>query len=136
LNFILLEADFDNESTKWPFPTTLSTTSLIFQTLKPSAAFLHSQFPSAHLFPLRYRVEFDDGFDNVIVVDGVPIIDKSKLDKLLAKISKEFSRRGAVIKPDDIFVPWDDHSGKTKGYACLSPPARLLRPTVAQLRLH
>jgi len=76
-------------------------------------------------------VEFDDGFDNIIVVDGVPIIDKSKLDKLLAKIAKEFSRRGAVIKPDDIFVPWDDHAGKTKGYVYLSPPAKRLRPKVA-----
>lgn len=76
-------------------------------------------------------MEFDDGFDHVIVVDGVPIIDKSKLDKLLAKISKEFSRRGAVIKPDDIFVPWDDHAGKTKGCAYLSLPARLMSPKVA-----
>lgn len=82
---------------------------------------------SAHFLPLRYRVDFDDGFDSVIVVDGVPIIDKSKLDKLLAKISKEFSRRGAVIKPDDIFVPWDDNAGKTKGYARPNPIAILLR---------
>lgn len=64
----------------------------------------------------KYRVDFDDGFDNVIAVDGVPIIDRSKLDKLLAKISKEFSRRGAVIKPDDIYVPWDDNAAKTKGF--------------------
>ncbi|KAG1885793.1 translation initiation factor eIF-3b [Suillus subluteus] len=64
----------------------------------------------------KYRVDFDDGFDSIIVVDGIPVIDKSKLDKLLAKISKEFSRRGAVIKPDDIFVPWDDNAGKTKGF--------------------
>lgn len=134
LNFIFLEADFDDESrgrrARWPFPTALHTalptTNLIFQTLKKSAAFLYSQFTSAHLLPLRYHVEFDDGFDNIIVVDGVPIIDKSKLDKLLTKISKEFSRRGAVIKPDDIFVPWDDHAGKTKGYACISPSARFI----------
>ncbi|KAG2353966.1 translation initiation factor eIF-3b [Suillus spraguei] len=53
----------------------------------------------------KYRVDFDDGFDNVIAVDGVPIIDRSKLDK-----------RGAVIKPDDIYVPWDDNAAKTKGF--------------------
>lgn len=62
-------------------------------------------------------MDFDDGFDSIIVVDGVPVIDRSKLDKLLAKISKEFSRKGAVIKQDDIFVPWDDNAGKSKGYA-------------------
>ena len=49
------------------------------------------------------------------MVDGVPVIDKSKLDKLLAKISKEFSRKGAPLKVDDVFVPWDDLKDKSKG---------------------
>lgn len=49
------------------------------------------------------------------MVDGVPVIDKSKLDKLLAKIAKEFSRKGAPIKIDDVFVPWDDSKDKSKG---------------------
>ncbi|KAK1232716.1 Translation initiation factor 3 subunit b, partial [Marasmius sp. AFHP31] len=64
----------------------------------------------------KYRVEYDDSFDNTLLIDGVPIIDKSKLEKLLAKICKEFSRKGAPIKPDDIFMPWDDSTGKNKGY--------------------
>ncbi|RDB28912.1 Eukaryotic translation initiation factor 3 subunit B [Hypsizygus marmoreus] len=64
----------------------------------------------------KYKVQFDEGFDNTLVVDGVPIIDKSKLERLLAKITKEFSRKGVAIKPDDIFMPWDDTTGKSKGY--------------------
>ncbi|KAF9270322.1 translation initiation factor eIF-3b [Marasmius fiardii PR-910] len=64
----------------------------------------------------KYRVEYDDSFDNTLIVDHVPIIDKSKLDKLQAKICKEFSRKGAPIRPDDIFMPWDDSTGKNKGY--------------------
>ncbi|KII93546.1 hypothetical protein PLICRDRAFT_121832 [Plicaturopsis crispa FD-325 SS-3] len=64
----------------------------------------------------KYQVEFDDGFDNTLVVDGVPVIDKSKLEKLLIKIAKEFSRKGSPIKVDDIFVPWDDATGKSKGF--------------------
>ncbi|KAH7931103.1 translation initiation factor eIF-3b [Leucogyrophana mollusca] len=64
----------------------------------------------------KYRVDFDDGFDSVIVVDDVPIIDQSKLDRLLQKIAKDFSRKGAPIKPEDIFVPWDDAADKSKGY--------------------
>ncbi|KAH7883687.1 translation initiation factor eIF-3b [Phlebopus sp. FC_14] len=64
----------------------------------------------------KYHIELDDNLDNVIVVDGVPVIDKSKLEKLLAKISKEFSRKGAAIKPEDIFVPWDNATGKSKGF--------------------
>ena len=65
----------------------------------------------------RYKVELEEGFDNILVVDGIPVIDNSKLEKLLAKISKEFGKKGSKISPDDIFVPFDEKSGKSKGYA-------------------
>ncbi|KAF7347746.1 Eukaryotic translation initiation factor 3 subunit B [Mycena venus] len=64
----------------------------------------------------KYQVQYDDSFDNMLVVDGIPVIDKSKLEKLLAKICKEFSRKGVPIKPDDIFMPWNDTTGKSQGY--------------------
>jgi translation initiation factor 3 subunit B len=57
----------------------------------------------------------EEGLDTTIVVDCVPIIDKSKLEKLLAKVAKEFTRKGAPVKPDDIFVPWEASTGKSKG---------------------
>lgn len=63
----------------------------------------------------RYEVHFDDSLDNTVVVDGIPVIDKSKLEKLLSKIAKEFNKKGTSIKVDDIFVPWDDAKGKSKG---------------------
>ena len=53
------------------------------------------------------------------MVDGVPVVDNSKLEKLLAKICKEFGKKGAHIRPDDIFVPWDEKTGKSKGYASI-----------------
>jgi len=62
----------------------------------------------------RYRVEPTEGFENMLVVDGVPVIDKSKLEKLLTKISKDFGRKGAKISPDAMTVPWSD-DGKSKG---------------------
>ena len=62
----------------------------------------------------RYKVTLVEGFENVLVVDGVPIIDKSKLERLVSKITKEFTRKGASIKPDAISMPWDA-SGKSKG---------------------
>ncbi|KAJ7783901.1 eukaryotic translation initiation factor eIF2A-domain-containing protein [Mycena maculata] len=64
----------------------------------------------------KYQVQYDDGFDNLLVVDGVPVIDKSKVDKLLARICKEFSRKGLSIKPDDITMPWDETTGKNRGF--------------------
>jgi translation initiation factor 3 subunit B len=60
-------------------------------------------------------VEPKTGYDNTIVIDGVPIIDNSKLDKLLAKISKEFGKRGAPFKVDKAHVPWDEATGKCAG---------------------
>lgn len=69
-----------------------------------------------YLRKFRYQVEFDEGLDNVVVVDGVPVIDPSKAEKLLARISKEFGKKGAPVKPEDMFIPWDEKTGKSKGY--------------------
>lgn len=62
-------------------------------------------------------MKYEEGFDSILVVDGVPIIDESKRAKLLDKIAKEFGRKGAPIKPVDISVPWNDSNGKSKGLA-------------------
>ncbi|KAI9064897.1 translation initiation factor eIF-3b [Trametes sanguinea] len=64
----------------------------------------------------KYQVEYDEGLDNILIVDGAPVIDKSKLEKLLQKISKDFSRKGCPIKPENITVPFDEAKGKSKGY--------------------
>lgn len=69
----------------------------------------------------------------MLLVDGVPIIGKDKLEKLLAKICKEFSRKGVTIKPDDIHVPWDDSTGKSKG--CVCNPKTFFPATFSHLRL-
>jgi translation initiation factor 3 subunit B len=44
------------------------------------------------------------------------VVDQTKVERLLAKVSKEFTKRGAPMKPEDVFMPWDDTSGKSKGY--------------------
>ncbi|KAH9003280.1 translation initiation factor eIF-3b [Lactarius hatsudake] len=72
--------------------------------------------------PHELDIDFSDieekrGLPHILIVDGVPVIDKSKLDRLLAKIAKEFTRKGAVTKPDDITVPWNEKTGKSNGYA-------------------
>ncbi|KAI0737736.1 translation initiation factor eIF-3b [Daedaleopsis nitida] len=64
----------------------------------------------------KYQIEHDEGLDNILIVDGVPVIDKSKLEKLLQKISKDFSRKGCPIKPENMTVPWNDSNGKSKGF--------------------
>ncbi|CAG8571632.1 2838_t:CDS:2, partial [Scutellospora calospora] len=54
----------------------------------------------------KYQVPFEDGFDTIIVVDNVPIVDESKKDKLLKFIRKIFKNAGD-IKEEGIHMPMD-----------------------------
>lgn len=76
------------------------------------------QFPftNGEKFSIRFNVVADESFDNLVVLDGVPIIDTSRREKLLTKISKEFAKRGSTISASNMTVPWDDAIGKSKGY--------------------
>lgn len=86
---------------------------LIFQISRKSACYDdYNNRMIAQYVLYRYQVRLEDGFDHILVVDGVPVIDKSKLEKLLTKIAKAFTRKGAAIKPDDISVPWSDKDEK------------------------
>ncbi|TRM65679.1 eukaryotic translation initiation factor eIF2A-domain-containing protein [Schizophyllum amplum] len=64
----------------------------------------------------KYQVEYDEGFDNIVIVDGAPVIDRSKQERLVAKICKDFGKKGVHVKPDNIYMPWDDKVGKSRGF--------------------
>lgn len=64
---------------------------------------------------IRYQVKVKEGFDNCIVVDGVPEIDESRRDRLLTKLGKEFAKRGCPYPAQNVFLPWDDSTKKSKG---------------------
>ena len=102
---------------KWPFIRIT-----LISRISRKSALLHKAWIlslGAYVCP-RYQVHYDEGFDNTIIVDGIPIIDKSKEERLLTKIAKEFTKKGVPIKSDDIYLPWDNQSGKSKGYAYTS----------------
>ncbi|KAJ6621382.1 translation initiation factor eIF-3b [Mycena sp. CBHHK59/15] len=61
----------------------------------------------------RYDVQFDV---------GVPIIDKSNERKLVTRIAKDFTQRGVKTLADDIWIPWDESTGKNKGYVFIELP--------------
>lgn len=84
----------------------------------------------------RYHVDLEEGFDNILLVDGVPIVDKSKLEKLITKISREFFKKGAPIKTEDIHIPWDDSAGKSKGYVLIGFFCVYVLMAIYQLHLH
>ena len=60
-------------------------------------------------------MQLEEGYDNVVVVDGVPVIDKTKEEKLYSKLGKEFARKGSPIRPENIYMPWDSEKNKSKG---------------------
>ena len=54
----------------------------------------------------KYQVPFEEGFDTIIVVDNVPVVDESKVDKLLKFINKIFKNAGD-IKENGVFMPME-----------------------------
>ncbi|KDQ19939.1 hypothetical protein BOTBODRAFT_152536 [Botryobasidium botryosum FD-172 SS1] len=64
----------------------------------------------------KYQVPYENGFDTVLVVDNLPIVDAAKKDRLLQVIRKNFSKKGPTPKEDGLFMPWDDAKNKSKGY--------------------
>jgi len=63
----------------------------------------------------KYEIPYEEGFDSILVVDGVPIVDASKKDKLVGAITKKFAQNGAPVKNGGIHLVWDDKAGKSKG---------------------
>ncbi|KAE8266373.1 hypothetical protein A4X09_0g5970 [Tilletia walkeri] len=70
----------------------------------------------------KYAVKFDEGLDDVIVLDNVPIITKAKEAKLFSAIQKRFaSHAGLSIDVANIHTPYNDaadgEEAESKGYA-------------------
>ena len=63
----------------------------------------------------KYHIPQDDTFDNVEVLDNVPIVEQSKKDRLLNAIARKFASKGAPVTVDSFHLPWDDAAGKSKG---------------------
>lgn len=62
----------------------------------------------------KYYVAEEEGFDNIVLVDGCPVVPASKRDALLRVLGKLLASCGSV-KDDGIVMPMDDDS-KTKGF--------------------
>ncbi|KAI5648779.1 hypothetical protein M9H77_34784 [Catharanthus roseus] len=61
------------------------------------------------------ELEFDQGFENIIVVDNLPVVPQEKFEKLEGVVRKIYSQIG-VIKEDGLWMPLDPETGKTLGY--------------------
>jgi len=71
----------------------------------------------ADLMPdlLKQKPKESDGVDSVIVVDGVPVVDAARIEKLKGVVRKIFLKYGKIVTEH---YPVDEE-GKTKGYMFL-----------------
>ena len=65
--------------------------------------------------PIRYAVDTQQGFENVLVLDNVPIVDESKKQRLIDRLRQVFEKAGAAIEENRVNMPWDDKAGMNKG---------------------
>jgi translation initiation factor 3 subunit B len=63
----------------------------------------------------RYAVDAQDGFENVVVLDNIPIVDEGKRQKLIERLRQAFDKAGAGLSEENIQMPWDDQAATNKG---------------------
>ncbi|PWN47621.1 translation initiation factor eIF-3b [Violaceomyces palustris] len=64
----------------------------------------------------KYALRFDEGLDDVILVDGVPVINQSRQQRLFETIQKRFkSHAGIHVDLEGMHIPYGP-DGESKGY--------------------
>lgn len=66
--------------------------------------------------PFRYAVAAQKGFETMLVVDNIPVVDDSKKQRLLERLRQTFAKVGAPIEVESIDMPWNAANGTNKGY--------------------
>lgn len=60
------------------------------------------------------------GFETMLVVDNIPIVDDSKKQRLLERLKQTFAKVGAPIEEESIDMPWNAAAGTNKGYRIIN----------------
>lgn len=53
----------------------------------------------------KHKVTIDEGLDTIVVVDGAPIVDENKEEKLLSVLKKLFTKGAGEIKDGGMWMP-------------------------------
>lgn len=53
----------------------------------------------------KYEVDSENDFDTIVVVDGAPIVDEVKQEKLITVLTKLFTKGAGEIKENGIWMP-------------------------------
>ncbi|WVN88686.1 eukaryotic translation initiation factor 3 subunit B [Cryptococcus depauperatus CBS 7841] len=75
-----------------------------------------------HEIEEKYVTNAQKGLESLLVVDNVPVVDEGKRQRLVERLKQTFSKAGAPIQEDDIFMPWDSAANVSKGYVFLVYP--------------
>ena len=76
---------------------------------------MYTPYCFAELIPelLEKKPELQSATDCGVIVDGAPVVDEARVDKLRQYIHGKLSAYGSIRRLD---IPVDPASGKTKGY--------------------
>ncbi|RPA76239.1 eukaryotic translation initiation factor 3 [Ascobolus immersus RN42] len=64
----------------------------------------------------QFEVQMEEGLDAFVVVDGLPVVTEENKPKLVKFLTKRLNEVGRA-KADQIFMPIDEATGKSQGYA-------------------
>jgi translation initiation factor 3 subunit B len=84
----------------------------------PAATFDPKNFPETEEdidftdIEQAYPLPANEGFESLVVVDNVPIVDQSKEDKLLTVLKKLITKAAGPIKENGMFMPVENKDGK------------------------
>ena len=67
----------------------------------------------------RFRPKFQDTFDNLIVVEGAPVVDESKRARLIKAIISTFAKKDLKISESKIEMPLDANNQSKGSGHCL-----------------
>ncbi|KAI7859386.1 eukaryotic translation initiation factor eIF2A-domain-containing protein [Circinella umbellata] len=67
----------------------------------------------------QHEVQVDDDLDTIVVVDGAPVVDEAKEEKLVSVLKKLFTKNAGEVKEGGIWMPMapnDKGKKESKGY--------------------
>jgi len=64
----------------------------------------------------KFTTKLEEGLDTFVVLDGLPVVPEDSKDKLVKFVQKKLTTAG-TIKDDGFFMPTNQETGKTEGYA-------------------
>ena len=57
----------------------------------------------------KLMVDVNESYDNIVIIDGIPIIGEDKLAKLLKVLKKSISSKTSIdLEDDQLFMPFID----------------------------